>query len=236
MVGNALRIVEIYNKIDKFMDQKYPDERYIPFSRKVSALASQEMIINEYREELLLLAEIRNILVHEALDSEEPMLMPSDKLISTFEKISSRITQPPKALDTVAVPFSRIFSVRPGDSVLETIKKMHQNGYSHAPVLRDNRVTGVFSESSIMAYLAEGNSFDTELKIFQLQQVLQLSKYKTERYRFTPADSSVFDVEQIFRQAYEKGTRVAVVFLTSDGTKNGVLEGMVTNFNAAFYK
>ena len=240
MPDTATTLIELYNELDKYFesrDQRGSD-RYVPFTRRVQSLARSDATVAHYKDELLLMADIRNILVHETyLEGDiNPIVLPSDKLIERYRAMYERITRPPLALDEVAVKGEEIFSVSMDDHVLWAMKRMIQRGYSHAPLLEDKRVVGVFSEYSIFAYLAhEGRSLDPDLRIRTLQDGLELSRYKPERYRFTGPEASVYDVESMFSQTLQSGGRLAVVFITADGTKAGRLLGMVTAFNIAGY-
>jgi CBS domain-containing protein len=236
MHDQVLKLVEVYNQLDKFMERLLPTDHYTPFTRRVQMLAKSNSLISDYKEDLLLLADIRNILVHDFLDTQAPLLSPTPALIDRFSHIAALITSPPKALDTMAIKGKNIFSVRLEDNVLETVSVMNRKGYSHAPVLQDGKVIGVFSESSVFSYLTQRNEIPSTLTIGEIFDLLAMAKYKPERYRFVPPDCSVFSIGEIFKQAVVNGRRVAVVFITSDGTANGTLLGMITHVNTALYR
>lgn len=231
MADNAERLIEIYNEIDRLLQQEDGDgEHYIPFTRRVQQLGRESELIKRYRDDLLLMADLRNILVHETyIGTINPIMQPHVKLIERYESILQELLKPHAALD-YATPAERIYKVGQRDRVLQVVHQVYKRGFSHVPVMDNGHIVGVFSESAVFAFLAENEAarLTPELKVGDLQAVVALSRYKADRYQFIPPDTSIFDAAAIFSQTVERGRRVAVVFVTDTGKSDGQLLGMLT--------
>lgn len=227
----AERLIELYNELDRLLrDSEGDAEHYVPFTRRVQQLSRENELIKRYRDDLLLMADLRNLLVHETyIDSINPVFQPHIRLVQRFEDILQELLRPHAALD-YAVPAERIYKAGMRDPVLQVIHQVYKRGFSHVPVVEDGRIVGVFSESAVFAMLAEGGtqSLTADLKVEDLQAVMSLARYKADRYQFIPPETPVFDAAAIFAQTVERGRRVAVVFITDNGKQDGRLLGMLT--------
>lgn len=237
--NNAQRLIEIYNELERYMENKAPNTAYMPFTRRVQEQAMHNPLFREYRDDLFLLVELRNLLVHETFIGEiNPVAEPNIKLISRFEAMLSRILAPPMALTEVANLIQSLFSVRWNDKVLPVMKTMNERGYAHAPIIQEGHVEGVFSENSIFSYLSEnhGTHLSEDLRIADIAPLVALHRYKRERYQFVGKNASVYDVEEMFTKAISQGSRLAVVFITENGQAKERLLGMITAFSMAGYR
>ena len=241
MQNLSMRLVEIYSELERIMENG--DERYLPFSRRVKDMSQHDPLYAKYRDDLLLLADLRNILVHNIYTDVYPVVYPNEKLMQRFEDILSHIKSPDIALNTIAIPTEKIYSVTPETRVMDAVRYMYKNGYAHAPVLLDGRVQGVFSEHSIMAYAARHGSmpFNEELRISEFTAELALSEYKALRYTFASKDASVYEIAACFDKSLPSQKKYAwnqtrVVFITSNGKPDGKLLGMVTPYNFVNYR
>lgn len=227
----ADRLIELYNELDRLLrDDQSDGEHYVPFTRRVQQLSRENELIKRYRDDLLLMADLRNLLVHETyIDTINPVFQPHEKLIHRFEGILQELLRPHAALE-YAVPAERIYKAGLRDRVLQVIRQVYMRGFSHVPVVENGRIVGVFSESAVFALLAEGgeDSLTPQLKVEDLQALVSLSRYKEDRYQFIPPETPVFDAAAIFAQTVERGRRVAVVFITDNGRSDGRLLGMLT--------
>ena len=242
MQQHSIRLVEIYSELERILENG--DDKYSPFSRRVKERAQRDPLFAQYRDDLLLLAELRNILVHNIYTDVYPVVYPNEKLLQRFEDILSHIKSPDTALGTIAVPLTKIYSVTPGTRVVDAVRYMYKNGYAHAPVLVDGRVQGVFSEQSLLAYAARHSGkavFDENLKISEFTAELSFSEYKALRYAFVPKHASVYEVAACFDRSlsprqHQSWSQTRVVFITDNGKQSGKLLGMVTPYNLVNYR
>ncbi|MBS7262639.1 MAG: CBS domain-containing protein [Eubacteriales bacterium] len=232
MTNPSIRLIEIYNDIDRLLEDG--DDQHTSFSRRVREKAESDPVFDRYRDELLLMADMRNLLVHNTYSEYfSPIFSPNEKLIERYEEIRRHILAPDKALGTIATPLAEIYSVTPQTLVLEAVRTMNERDYSHAPVISSSRIIGVFSERSLFAYTAlHPGAIDEALHISQLTRDILLSDYKKDRYAFLPRSATVYDV----RRAFAAANQPRVLFLTSDGSSVGKLAGMITPTNLLNYK
>ena len=106
---------------------------------------------------------------------------------------------------------------------------MEKNGYSHVPVMKEDRFYGVFSSGSVMRYLLKnrGRGLTPETTIKDMRGYLAVEEH-VENYEFVPADATYIYVRGRFEQVRARNKRVSVIFITRDGKPDQPLLGMLT--------
>ena len=239
--GKAGRLVEIYNRIDHCLQElDTNDGAFLPFSRRVLKLSDTVPIVREYRRELALMADLRNLIVHESVSKLNPILEPHDLLMTEFETILRRMELPPLAIDHIAITIHDIYAINMDTKLTVAMKHMHAQGYSHVPILDYGKVIGVFSERALFTFIVEKGAaaLTPQLVMRDLIDTVNMSNraFQRERYRFVSRDTPIQDVENLFWRHTKQNRRLAVIFITDTGDRNEKLLGMITAADLAGYR
>jgi CBS domain-containing protein len=181
------------------------------------------------RDDLTVCREIRNLLAHNADGRGHPVVEPSEGMLESIRGIIEYIKQPPLAM-AFATPAERLLCARMADSALNLMKAMHKRGFSHAPILSGERMTGVFSVGTIFTYMLAhpGVGVREGDPVSLFDQLLPLDAHEPERFRFIDRHATYADVKLFFEDRRERNARLAALFVTETGRGDEEVLGMVT--------
>ena len=112
---------------------------------------------------------------------------------------------------------------------------MVANEYTHIPVLKDGIIQGVFSDSTFISYLIHHKMNElklSDIKISDLRDEIDLSR-NSDSFVFIRGKTPLFKVRQMFVDALGEQKRLGAVFITDNGKKNGILQGLITSWDIA---
>ena len=181
------------------------------------------------RTQLDLCREIRNLLSHNADDSGEAVVQPSEAVLRMLYDILEHVQRPRLAVD-FGTPVERILFAHPNDSALDTMRRMLKMGYSHVPVRDREGLRGVFSAASLLGWLAKRGfgEVPAATRIQDLNEFIRFDDSRSEKYLFLPRDATLLSVRDAFERRDEPNHRLAVVFITTDGARQDRLLAMLT--------
>ena len=167
--------------------------------------------------------ELRNVVTH-----NNDVAYPTQECYERFVELSKRIRFPKRAID-IATTGKKLLTCTPDTKVLSLVRKMVSLGLSHVPVIQGERVVGVFSSSTLFdRYSDDGNlGMDGNSLIGDFEEQIELFSHRNETYLFTKPDSILYEFAERVENRRE-GRRIAAVLVTSDGTREGKLLGIIT--------
>ena len=227
-MNEAYEFLNLYKRLEDLLEAKLDAGETRRGSVVVDFMNSTEG--QPYRERLNLCREIRNIMTHNADLDGAPVVMPSDAVVDSLREIVAAVESPRPAAE-YATPLAHLLTARMEDSVLDLMRRMEENGFSHVPVLQNDRIEGVFSVSTIFSAAIRSDRFalDERARVRELLPLLPPERHLCEQFRFIRTDASLPEACHAFEtKGKERRKRVAAVFLTEDGTKDGCLRGMLT--------
>jgi CBS domain-containing protein len=168
--------------------------------------------------DVLGLFNLRNVAMHAPsfVDIEPAAIVKLEKLVSAFCR---------KAIDIATLEDS-LYKAHLDTPVKEIVRVMSRRMFSHIPVVNDEEFVGVFSENSLLQLIAD-EKLDLDKKMSDVRDCLENAEGADE-YDFLPADADFHDVHYLFEQHIDKGKRLGVVFLTSDGKPSPEIKGLIT--------
>ena len=196
--------------------------------RAISELERMEQF-SDIQTKLFYCRNVRNLMQHNISFPESFTIEPTDEMIELLTDTIYRIKNPAKCL-SVATPFKNIYWRTMDSHVVSTMKAMKEHGYSHVPILTNNKVAGIFSENSIFNYLLsiENQTLDEDLRFRDIKDFLSLQGRKSHRYVFVDRNTYLPEAEEIFENAFRKGERIAMILITEHGSPKDKLLGVVT--------
>ncbi|MBQ9885413.1 MAG: CBS domain-containing protein [Lachnospiraceae bacterium] len=172
---------------------------------------------------------VRNLMQHNISFPESFTIEPTDEMIELLSDTIYRIKNPTKCL-TIATKFKDIYWRTMDSHVVNTMRAMKENGYSHVPILANNKVAGIFSENSVFNYLLSNDvpALSEDLRFKDIKDFLSLQGRKSHRYIFVDRNTYLPEAEEIFENAFRKGERIAMILITENGSPRDKLLGVVT--------
>ncbi len=220
--------LELYRKLEEELSQRYEEAGQRPAS--VIKDFMYEDAAAPFRDDLNVCREVRNLLTHHALVGGEPAVEPSEALLESLRNVLHFLNEPRPALE-IATPRKDMLFATPAHSARKIMAAMEKKGYSHVPVFGESRLIGVFSVSTIFSWLVEHpeEDPDPDAPVEAFSEYLALDRHTSERFEFVDRDADYWQVRSLFlRKPGRHEKRLAVVFITDDGRKDGRILGMIT--------
>ena len=214
--------LSMYRVLEGILDRKYAG-----LGRKVSSVVMeylQDAESEPVRAQLNVCREIRNLLTHNSDGQGKPLVEPSQEVLDNLYNIISYVQKPQPAL-MFATKADRIMRASPNDRVMDVMRRMEKHGYSHVPVMDDDKIVGVFSKSALFSRIVRGGKIEENTRIREFGDLVRLDDV---RYLILDPDATYLDVRGKFEKYTDRNRRVAVVFITATGDEGGELMGMLT--------
>lgn len=226
---SAREFLNLYKKMESLLDERYGADT----GRRGGAVTRfiNEPAGREYREELDLCREVRNLLAHNPDMDGHPVVEPAPALLETLRNAIIRLEAPVPALN-YATPTSALLVAGPKDKTLKVMEAMNRRGFSHIPIVAQNQIQGVFSVSTLFSYQLSYPENTIELAnstLADFQEFTMIRNHACERFMFMDPHQSYWDAQEAFEKGsspYQK--RLAAIFITKTGDWRGRLLGMLT--------
>lgn len=221
---NAKRFINCYNLIDSALRIQGDMKRSISYSEAVRRAARSNPIVSKYEDKLIDYGRLRNAIVHSSND-DFVIAEPHDKVVEDYEKITSLITTPPLAVNTVA---KNIVSLVEYDVKLKDVIEFdYTSGFSNIPIFKKGMLIGVANGQKILEVLGK--------KIFQKQDIAEyienttieevLKEFSNENYYAIANDRVTLDK---VLNMFTENRKLLLVLITKNGTLLEVPLGIIT--------
>jgi CBS domain-containing protein len=216
-----------YRVLEDSLEQKYSQSPRTHTSVVMQYLADPES--RPFRDQLDVCREVRNLIIHNVDETGLPVVEPSEGTLAMLRRIIEYIKKPPLAL-SFATPPEQLLRARLDDPALPLMREMEARGFSHIPVVEGPRMRGVFSAGAVFSWLAQQprSILDEDTRVRVFKAFLAFSGQNTERYRFLDAGATYADVKLAFEERPERNRRLAAIFITDTGGRDGTLLGLIT--------
>lgn len=218
--------LDLYKQLEDELDDKYRNARR-HYSSVIFEFAKDKES-EPVRDKLDICRQIRNLLAHTASLGGEPVAEPSWPVVEAMQEVLNFVRRPPLAIE-YATRGDQVLRAKPSQKVLRVMDVMEKNGYSHVPVMKENRFIGVFSVGSVFRYVLKngGKGLTPDTTIRDLRGYLAVEEH-IENYEFVSQNATYITVRDKFQQVRAKNKRVSVIFITQDGRTDQPLLGMLT--------
>ncbi|MBR1821418.1 MAG: CBS domain-containing protein [Clostridia bacterium] len=224
------QFLKLYRMLEGLLEKRYDGKRLSSGSVVMEYLRDDDSA--PCRTELDMCREIRNLLSHNADEAGEPVVEPSAAVVRTLREIVDYVQRPRLALE-YGTPGEKILFAHPNDAALGVMRHMMRMGYSHVPVRDRTGLVGVFSAASLMRYVGDRGfeGLRDSLKIGELKNALDFDDARSEKYAFFDRSVTLTTVREAFDKRRERNSRLAVAFITEDGTQNSGVLAMLTSWD-----
>lgn len=200
-----------------------------PDGRAVSNLERRPEF-NGIRAELAYCREVRNLLSHKERIHGSFAVEPSEAMIELLQKTINRVKFPVRLKD-IAVMRDDILKMHLEDGVMPAMQKLKERGISHAPIMEGKRVRGVFSISTAFSIILSGREITPRLTFAEIKDIIDIDAHETEEFVFMRPEDRLFEAEELCEKFSKKHKRIGLILLTSDGSREGSLLGILTPWN-----
>jgi predicted transcriptional regulator len=230
------RFLTAYNQLDDCLRKEFDSVKFEPHSVLLRKKAGRSMDFKQRLHELSRFAELRNSIVHwhGVTRDEQAIAEPHLEIVARYERLVQSMLKPLKA-HAVTIPMNTIYTTTLDHYALSVIRDMHAKVYTHVPVMEDKRLFGVFSENTILSYLAVNEivGADPTIKIREFRDFIPLRAHKSETFKFIPRNASLAEVTALFRESLQNKERLGAVFMTTNGKETEDVLGMITAWDVA---
>lgn len=235
--SNAEKFIIIYNELDRYMRTYLNEDERIGHTDLIKRMAKRSKLFLKNKDDLMLFARLRNSIVHNPYNSElDPIAEPHDKIIKRYKEIRDSLLNPPTALSTIAVKGKNIYSITLEEYVFDVMNVMKENNYTHVPVVdKDDMMLGVFSESTVFAYMTKNGciSIDRKTKIKEFEEFIPIQNHENEFFPFVPEGTLTVEIEEMFQRKLQGKKRMSVIYITETGKVKEKILGLITAWDVA---
>lgn len=237
--SNSQKFLAVYNEIDDFMRKDLKEGHYIGHSDMLYKMVKKgNRVFDYYYGDLKKYARLRNAIVHNPDQRiADPIAEPHDVIVQQYQELLDKVLYPELALDKLAIPRDKLYTVSLDTNILKAMNIMNKNLFTYMPVVEKGKFVGVFSDSTLFDYIAQGNGavIDEKMTIRDLGEVIHIHNHSSEAFLFADKNITVIEVEDIFRKVFQNEKRISAVIITAEGMEEEKLLGVVTAWEVAGY-
>ena len=223
----------LYNDLNDLLRMKYHENSrsnsvIVRYSNELNRSGNANL--QKIAKKLNTIRMLRNNIVHEYDNNMDNFFEVNDEAINFLKYLVDSLKNPRIALN-LYTSIDRLYFVREDEDllVLNIMKEMRRRGFSQIPILdKNNILKGVFSPNVLFEYLVENKEADlNELTFKDLKKYLSIHNHFSESYIFIPKDLPEDEVDNIFITSYERNQKLAVAFVTKNGSPNEPILGII---------
>lgn len=235
-MSNADELLNLYNEIDHFLRREGKKDKDADHAFLILELSTVNPTVARNQQLLRAVAQVRNNLVHNPIPSvAQPLVDPNPRLVEMYRDVRDTLLNPPKAL-SIAIPGQDIYTTTLSAKLSAVMQAMDDHVFTHVPVLdNDDRMIGVFSENSLLSYLADNGEgiITKDMKIEDIREFLPLKAHRGESFVFVSRNTPLSKIYEIFNEAIQVRQRIGMVFVTQNGRESEKLLGIITAWDLA---
>ena len=223
----AEEFLDLYKKLEQLLKQFYANDS----GRFESVVARYENSrdCGNMKDELMAIREIRNLLQHNPKMKGNYIVIPSDDIITALRKVIRQLEHPKLAID-FGVKIGAIYKASLGSPLMKVINVMKDKGFSHVPIIEQDKLYGVLSAYSVFEFITEQGVqiLTEETKVKAMKSYLPIDKHRKECYLFMSKKATFIDADEAFEKRDSKGRRLVAIFLTEHGRADEPILAMLT--------
>lgn len=178
--------------------------------------------------ELLEMAwKVRGLLAHSAIGGQDPVEAAAP-LVREVERVRNDLTG---KVPTVQGFVRKVATATPAMSVSEAAALMAEGDFSCLPIYEVDAFVGSIDSDGVLSWLVRG--FESDEFVLDATVADIRANSSEPAVAFHRPDTPQRDVLATFEYALEEQVPLSAVLLTSDGTRSGRLQGILTPWDAS---
>ncbi|AOT71542.1 CBS domain-containing protein [Geosporobacter ferrireducens] len=225
--------IRIYNDLDKEIRKVLKLDSNISHVKALDILAKKNDLITRNLDVLKQYARLRNCIVHDTVSEiKGPIAVPLPEVIERYNSILNRFKNPLTVYD-ICTHRSKMLVASPDSLAIDIMQAMENLLISRVPILEDEHVVGVFNGNVLIRYFASAKKclISNNTVMNELIDFTNLDSHRKEQFDFIDKTVNIYDVERYFKKRNKNNHKLVALFITSDGTKQGKLLGLLTEWD-----
>ena len=221
--SRGLRFLNAYNLLDHSLRVQYNFKTNISFSDLIRRCASLNQVIRSYEDSLIELARLRNAIVHSRGD--RLIAEPHEEVVAEIEKIARIISTPPLVVDVIKS--TKVDTIQHTATVKDFLIRANDVGHSNIPAYKDQKLIGVMSRFVLTEHMGKVLKDGRNIEKFLSETTIEnyLREFPNNNH-FVIASAKVTIEDTL---AFFTNKKLISVIITSDGTADGKLMGIVVS-------
>lgn len=229
-LNNGDRFLELYRQLEREGKRVY-----FPNAEEKENIIGRLMNVPQLKnlkDDIDYCRVVRNFLVHNPKVKGEYAVTPSDALVAFMQRVVDQIKNPLRAMD-YAIKTRNMYTAALSSKVTDVIRHMHVNGFTHVPVMEDNKLIGVFSANVLFGYLAEvrPGEITIDAAMDSFVEHIALHRHTNEYFAFMPENAALYEVSRLFKIDARSMKQLCAVFFTKTGRPDENVLGMITPYS-----
>ncbi|WP_425449619.1 CBS domain-containing protein [Dethiothermospora halolimnae] len=232
-MGRAEKFLQIYNDFDREVKRILSVSVHMPHNKALNIIAKRNKLVQKNLDILKSYSRLRNSIVHETITgAERAIAEPLPEVVENYENILNRLKNPLTAYD-ICTYRQKLLVATSNNLAIDIMNAMKEMLITRVPIIKDDRVVGVFNGNTLIYYMINKKNpiITEETTIKDFMEYATLDTYRKENFDFVATDTTVFEIEELFRRENENNHKLIALFITSDGSQKGKLLGMVTEWD-----
>lgn len=214
-VEEGNKLIDLFKELEEVIRKKCEfigiKTDNIPIDSQIKELSKKNSIVRKYKDDLLIIKQIRNINTHQRSDKYRYVVCPNPDMNIKLKNIIEEIKNPPTIYNSnMCIKKQYIYCKTLNDEVEHTIKAMIEKTYTHIPIIEN------------------GIIIDKSTKFSDILEYIKMDNHTTEEFMFISRNKNIYDVEDIFKNYFQRKKRLGCVFITEHGKSNENILGMLT--------
>ena len=222
----AERFETAFNRIHKCLIKMVRHARSDSFKVLLDQ-GSSHAIIRTFRHDLYQYAKLRNALVHEKVRERFYIAAPHEEIVNHIETIAVLFDQPKKALEISSAP---VLYYREETPLKDIIKVIDRLSYSVFPIYDlSGAYKCLLTSDGIIRWLSKQPMSSISLEKVYVKDILPFENQ--HEVIFVKKETDMYEVEEIFEDAYLAHKKVEAVIVTQNGIMEEKPLGIITSWN-----
>ena len=223
----------LYNTLDKLLRRHYnvDDVNQSVIVKRINELKNSTSAFKRARAEKLdIIRNLRNSLAHiEKFNNEENFIIKSTLIKALKDEIRD-VLHPLTAKD-IYKNIDEVMCANLNDNVKDVINKMIDKGYSHIPVVLNDKLVGVFSENTIFTALSESDHIDitSNSLIKDYLPFINIENHSSQYFLFVKESMLVDDLYLLFNKK-KNNKKLVMAFVSKNGSIKDNILGIITSY------
>lgn len=222
-----------FRRLEKFLQIKSTTKEVEYFKQHIRS-SDNKVIRNSHNQHFLLLAaDLRNILTHNADD----VALPTKDFLDKFTKLVDNILAPPK-VTKVMVKKSNILSFDIHHKISDASKIMKEKKISNVLIFENNDLVGIFNESTLFNYYLNKDIVleHSESTFQEIKEALKIEEHPSVYYRYVKSSLNIYKAQNIFdKEQFLNDKRLELLLVTSTGKPKEEIQGIVSPYDLIKY-
>ncbi|WP_461673335.1 CBS domain-containing protein [Priestia megaterium] len=225
---HIIRFEAAFNRIHhKLKELAAGSADHMSYSEALYAGRKLHNVVRSHYSLLKQFGYLRNSLVHHKYNWNDYIAYPHENTVKKIESICERLMKPPLSL-SIASQSVVIFA--PDTPLKVILKELEHKEFSQFPIYENNKFIGLLTEGGITKWLSL-NLAGSFLSIEGVTAKDILTYEKKHNVSFLHKDSTIYDLEDVFEEAFDQNEKLEAVLITQNGSKTQKPIGIVTSWD-----